>query len=818
MPTPKESLEELKTRVKAYLLDYLLEQNVLQDFGGEDYDPHSKFRCVFNDDHSDKHNPNCGIIDPENPIQYYCYACHVSGDIFTAANRLEAKPLSGKTFITENLYYLAEKFNIPFERDLRLSAEEVQDMENQHTHKAAAQILKDSGTLRLATARGWSEKTCKDLGIGSIPIKEMQRLLFDTTRLPSSKTEHLDGMLFGGHRLTFTIKNEHGHPVAFSARDTRWHAPRVQEDGTTLIYHYPKYTNSPNSVFKKRETLYNMDVAKRYKKLPLYVFEGYADAVTAYEKGIFNTVAVCGTALTPEHVQLIKKMGFTHIRLCFDSDKAGIQAIMKYLKESAKCFDLVVQIVVIPEGETKEESDPDSFIKREGKDAFLNLPALDAFEWMVNNVGEMSEEEICAEFIPFIASDPRPTRWNRRINMLADKTGIRQDLIMKEIMAIVNNEAGNAQIKKRDIVQNAHNEIIYNREDPVSVMSNAVKQLQDVDRNRGNHTTDVNAHLEAVNDIFLTWDERDPSRGLAGWRTGYPMFDRTFDGLPKRHCFMGVAALASMGKTSFIANLIIRILDDLECNENVTVVVITIDDSREQFMARLIGIETGIRSSNVMFPQKYLQASEQVDMVMAARNKIKRYMTDGRLVIFDSDYGTMYSQIIENVRQIKEKYRGREILAFLDNFHKVTDAVGKEDLRFKFRSISQRIKEDVVTDDFTMVATLELRKEAQGYKPLKNHVMETGQIEYDLNILGLGWNQIHDLRSTGANYFWFDERNPGTKLPIFEIEIAKNKVTGVEADLYYRLDQYSGRMWEATQSEVETYPERYVGDVTQRTI
>jgi DNA primase len=133
----------------------------------------------------------------------------------------------------------------------------------------------------------------------------------------------------------------------------------------------PKYMNSPETpVYSKGRILYGLHAAKQYcrREGSVYIVEGYFDFLSLYQHGIKNTVASLGTALTQEHVRILKGYAGRMI-LVFDSDDAGINAA----KRSIQIFmgeAVDTRILVLP-----DKHDPDSFVMKQGRDAFLELAA-----------------------------------------------------------------------------------------------------------------------------------------------------------------------------------------------------------------------------------------------------------------------------------------------------------------------------------------------------------------------------------------------------------------------------------------------------------
>lgn len=163
-------------------------------------------------------------------------------------------------------------------------------------------------------------------------------------------------------RLMFPINNDRGECVGFSGR--------LLKEASNV----GKYVNSPEtSIFKKSHICFGLDKAQsgiRDAKSVL-ICEGQVDVIACHEAGVNYTVASLGTAFTPDHARLLKRRTDKAI-LCFDADSAGIKAADKAFMAMA-AEGMEVLLVRLPAGDNGKGDDPDSFIKREGGEAFQEL-------------------------------------------------------------------------------------------------------------------------------------------------------------------------------------------------------------------------------------------------------------------------------------------------------------------------------------------------------------------------------------------------------------------------------------------------------------
>ena len=164
-------------------------------------------------------------------------------------------------------------------------------------------------------------------------------------------------------RLIFPIRNASGKPIAFGGR--------ILNNNNKNI---AKYLNSPETdLFKKGEVLFNLDLAKKpaREKNTVVVMEGYMDVVSTAQSGVDYAVATLGTAVTPEHLRLLWQLSKEPI-FCLDGDAAGARAMLRAAEIALPLLTPghSLRFAVLPKGE-----DPDTYIQKNGKDAFEKLLA-----------------------------------------------------------------------------------------------------------------------------------------------------------------------------------------------------------------------------------------------------------------------------------------------------------------------------------------------------------------------------------------------------------------------------------------------------------
>lgn len=357
MRIPENKIEEIRST--ANVVDVISEYVQLRK-RGKNYIG----LCPF---HSEK-TPSFSVSD-EKQI-FHCFGCHTGGNVFKFL--MEYKKIS---FI-EAVQEIAEQLGIDLEYEQTGSEGQQSEQEiffdiNTETAKYFLNNLLNEKEAEVARIylqqRNIKPQTIRTFGLG-YSLRGWENIL-DFAKKKGIKPEDALtlGLLGKGSdcryhdklpgRLIFPIFSPNGRVVAFAGRKLD-----SSETGG-------KYINSPESiVYSKGKVLYGLsfgkDEIRRLNKA--IIVEGYMDLISLYQSGIKNVVAVSGTALTDEQVQLLSRYT-KDVVLLFDSDTAGIKASMRSIEILLK-QNMEVKIVSLPEGE-----DPDSFVNKFGKEKFEAL-------------------------------------------------------------------------------------------------------------------------------------------------------------------------------------------------------------------------------------------------------------------------------------------------------------------------------------------------------------------------------------------------------------------------------------------------------------
>ncbi len=265
--------------------------------------------------------------------------------------------------------------------------------------------------------KGWPQARIRDAGLAV--LKEDGSGQYDRFR----------------DRIIFPVRNLRGKVIAFGGRII----PRPAEaGGTRSSDNQPKYLNSPETpLFQKGHHLFALDRAIGAVKSAegLIIVEGYLDALSAHEAGIGNVAATLGTALTSEHLHLIRRFTRNAV-LLFDSDEAGIRAALR----SVELFlgsNLKASVVMLPEGE-----DPDSLIRQRGAEAFKaelskQTGLLDfAIQCLVGRSAKATIQEklkVVESVLPLLALISNPVERSHYLRQVADALHVHERDLGQEL-------------------------------------------------------------------------------------------------------------------------------------------------------------------------------------------------------------------------------------------------------------------------------------------------------------------------------------------------------------------------------------------------
>ncbi|MBY5034982.1 DNA primase [Streptococcus gallolyticus] len=428
----KELIDEIKSSVN--IVD-IIGESVALTKAGRNY----LGLCPF---HGEK-TPSFNVV--EDKQFYHCFGCGKSGDVFKFIEETQ-----GISFI-DSVQFVADKAGFQLDIAPKQQVQVQQTHPHQRLYDVHTEATKFYHALLMTTKmgeearaylhqRGLTEDIIQYFQLGLAPSQP--NILYQALSKKFSERDLLNSGLFNTAdnnviydafqgRIIFPLSDEFGRVVAFSGR--KW------TEADLANKQVAKYKNSRGTaIFNKSYELYHLDKAKAVikKQREVYLMEGFMDVIAAYRAGVENAVASMGTALTPEHVQHLRKH-CKKVVLTYDGDKAGQAATAKALEE-LQGFD--VEIISLPDG-----MDPDEFISRHSAEELqqvLTKSRISHVEFLMHYLKPENPDnlQMQIDFVdkmaPIIAETTSITAQNSYIYRLAD---LLPDFDYQQVELSVNN-------------------------------------------------------------------------------------------------------------------------------------------------------------------------------------------------------------------------------------------------------------------------------------------------------------------------------------------------------------------------------------------
>lgn len=401
-------------------------------------------------------------VNPANQF-YHCFGCNAGGDVFNFLMEIEHI-----TFF-ESLKMAAERVGLELPNrsdsqkkaaDLREKIFEINNLTARFYNYLLVEHSIGNKALDYLADRGIDDKDIENFGMGYAPDNwtSLYKFLYDKGY--NKKTMAKAGLIIDKssrkfydrfrNRIIFPIFNSRGEVLAFGGR--------IIDDQISQ----PKYLNSPDTmVYDKGDNLYGLNWArdKMRQSAEAIIMEGYTDVLTAHKAGLENAVASLGTALTKKQAGLLNRY-VSIVYIAYDADTAGARATLRGL-EILKEKGLDVRVIQLP-----KNTDPDDFIKEEGKREFQKLKedSLSLIEFKVDQV--ISSEDIkraddkvniSHKIVDILANIDDSIERDVYSHEIAPKINMDGNFLLKEVeKKYKNNRVSQDKIKKNRYTKNVN--------------------------------------------------------------------------------------------------------------------------------------------------------------------------------------------------------------------------------------------------------------------------------------------------------------------------------------------------------------------------
>ena len=390
------------------------------------------------------------FVSPSKQI-WHCFGCSSGGDMFSFVMQIE-----GVEFV-DALRILARKAGVTLKKqdpELQSQRSKLYEVCQEAAEFFEENLKKTKGVQDYLKKRGISSKSIKefrigyafdswdslyghltDLGYKADNIEKAGLIIQkqSVTRLPAGKAGNSQSVTRNYYdrfrkRIMFPICDLSGQVIGFTGRI-------FKGDESTA-----KYVNSPETlIFNKSRILYGLDKAKVdiRKKEQCILVEGQTDTVMSYQAGVKNTIATSGTALTPDHLRIIKRYT-DNLLLAFDTDTAGEVATKKSIG-LAQQAEFNVKVIIL-----SKDKDPADIIKGNPKAWKKNIeeakPIMEFYfdnAFSKYNLKKLGDKRLAAkELLPpikRIANEIERAHW---LQVLASKLNVQEKLLNEALSKV----------------------------------------------------------------------------------------------------------------------------------------------------------------------------------------------------------------------------------------------------------------------------------------------------------------------------------------------------------------------------------------------
>ena len=361
---------------------------------------------------------------------FHCFGCNEGGDMFTFIEKIE------NVEFPEALRMLAKQAGIElsaYDPKTADRKERIRKAVAEATNYYQKQLISSKPAIEYLKKRGIEKQSIVDFKIGFAPqawdgaVKHLvglginqkdildAGLAIESTKAGAGNLRIYDR--FRG-RVMFPIFSHTGDVIGFSGRVL----PAVQKAGDTS----GKYINSPATpIYDKSSILFGLSHAKEAlrESKKLILMEGNLDVVMSHQAGVKNAVAASGTALTQDHLNIIKRHA-NEIIFAFDTDEAGQKALKRSVLMASR---MQFPIKVVP----LTEKDPADIVQKSADEwKKLVKSSKNALAYLVDSAVERTppssvdnKKILARELVGLVSQLTNPvdqTHWTREVAAILD--------------------------------------------------------------------------------------------------------------------------------------------------------------------------------------------------------------------------------------------------------------------------------------------------------------------------------------------------------------------------------------------------------------
>lgn len=403
---------------------------------GKDY----KALCPF---HKEK---NASFyVSPSKQI-WHCFSCNMGGDIFSFVQKIEGVEFA------DALRILAQKAGVVLRKqDPQIQSKKsiLYEICEQSAIFFQEQLGKNNSVKEYLKNRGLQNQTIKDFRVGY--SLDNWEALYNSLKELGFKTDDIikAGLIIkrekgSGYydrfrnRIMFPIFDLNGQAVGFSGRIFR------EEQGA-------KYINTPETlIYNKSSIIYGLDKAKVdiRKKDHCILVEGQFDVLMTHQAEFKNTIAISGTALTLEHLKILKRYS-DNLVFSFDADTGGEGATKRAIG-LAQQMEFNIKVIIMP-----KDKDPADIIKEDAKKweklfekarPVMEFYFENAFSKHPDKLSVDDKRDLAKELLVPVKNVSNSIEQAHWIQVLASKLKVEEKVLLEALRRVKAREIGEEEI------------------------------------------------------------------------------------------------------------------------------------------------------------------------------------------------------------------------------------------------------------------------------------------------------------------------------------------------------------------------------------
>lgn len=278
-------------------------------------------------------------------------------------------------------------------------------------------------------------------------------------------------------------------------------------------------------------------------------------------------------------------------------------------------------------------------------------------------------------------------------------------------------------------------------------------------------------------------------------KTGFAQLQEAIGGISNR--FYVIASGARVGKSTLALQLVYNVL---KLNKEAHCLYVSLDQPAREMNIRLVAMAGQCNTSYVQFPSAELAEKYDEKRVKGLRAALS---LKDRLTIVDESLGSLKLADIASFIHQKKHGQVTPLVVVIDPLYRVREGGGEQMNQVRLETLCQEIKTLCASEQVAVIATTRLSKGAALHRPSLEDLEDQPAVLYESDVVMLLYND--SLNDGNTSFMEWEWGTDDVMVPIFELNVVKNKMGGFAGRLFYRFYNSYSRFKECTPAEIDNY-------------